>query len=237
MQSSKAGSGRRRFSGLVVGAAVLLAASPLLAENSSNGAQSPARDQAREVVVATTSESTLNIGYFDRADLPEEVMRAMQGEVERLLREFGITVATFDANDLSNSDAMPAGTLLRVMIWERLPETWKVPRHTMGLCPDSGQLPRGVYIFEPAILRELGLATRGINSMRAEDVGRAFGRVVAHEVVHAFATFVGEDRHRGNGLMGRALDKETMLRPALSVDERSGAALRGGLAKAAGSGG
>ncbi|MBW2453371.1 MAG: hypothetical protein JRI68_02620 [Deltaproteobacteria bacterium] len=233
MRSSKEETRRRRFSELLVGAAILLVASPVLAENGSNSAQLPAKDRAREVVAAATPDNTLNIGYFDRADVPEEVMAAMQGEVERLLGELGVTVASLDASDLNNSEGVPAGTLLNVVIWERLPAEWDVPRHTMGVCPDSGELPRSVYVFETTILRELGLAWKGIDSMRTEDVGRAFGRVVAHEVVHAFATFVGEDRHRGNGLMGKALDKDTLLKAHLSVDERSGAAFLEGLAKAA----
>ena len=238
MHSNREGSGRRNFTGLAVGAAVLLAASPVLArEGGSGSAQVPAQNETRGVAAAspeTTDTSTLNIGYFDRADVPAEVLRSMQAEVERLLIEVGVTVASLNATDLSSSGGVPAGTLLNVVIWEQLPKAWDVPRNTMGVCPDSGKLPRNVYIFEPTILHELGLASKGIDAMRAEDVGRAFGRVVAHEVIHAFATFAGEHRHRGTGLMGQGLDKDTLLLPGISVDERSGAAFREGLAKAVG---
>jgi len=236
MRSSKSntkGNGRRKLTGLAVGAAVLFAASPVLAQGDSTPAR--ARDSAARAAADPASPvAGLNIGYFDRANVPAEVMQSLQAEVERLLTELGITVASPGASDLSGNGGVPSGTLLNVVIWEQLPKAWDVPRNTMGVCPDSGKLPRNVYIFEPTILDELGLASKGIDDMRAEDVGRAFGRVVAHEVIHAFATFAGEHRHRGTGLMGEGLDKDTLLRPGLSVDERSGVAFREGLAKAVG---
>lgn len=61
---------------------------------------------------------------------------------------------------------------------------------------------------------------------------RALGRVAAHEIVHAFATLVGETRHRGNGLMAGALAAEALLRPRLALDDRSAEALVRGLRRA-----
>jgi len=125
-----------------------------------------------------------------------------------------------------------ARLLLNVIAWTELPTAWDVPRHTMGLCPNSGNLPRSVYVFAANVLGELGLRSQELETMRAEDAGRAFGRVAAHEIIHAFATFAGEHRHRGIGLMGARLDKDTLLVPDLEVDDRSGDAFRAGIAKA-----
>ena len=233
MQSNRAGNGRHTITRLVVGAAVLLAASPVLAQDESTPVR--AMDEAARAAAALVNPSTagLNIGYFDRAELPVAVMESMQIEVERLLGNLGILVATLDSSAPTSSESQPTGTLLNIVVWDRLPEAWALPSNTMGVCPDSGSVPRNVYVFEPAILEELGLGSKGIDAMRAEDVGRAFGRVVAHEVIHAFGTFAGEHRHRGNGLMGRGLDKDTLLVAGLEVDDRSGAAFREGLAKVA----
>ncbi|MGD8331432.1 MAG: hypothetical protein PVJ49_18515, partial [Acidobacteriota bacterium] len=124
------------------------------------------------------------------------------------------------------------GLLLNVIVWAELPAAWDVPRHTLGLCPNSGMLPRSVYVFASNVLGELGLRSQGLETIRAGDAGRAFGRVAAHEIIHAFATFAGEHRHRGIGLMGARLDKDTLLVPDLGVDDRSGEAFRKGIAKA-----
>jgi len=239
MRRSKEAVGRRALPGLVVGAAILLAASPTLAWEGAAGPQAPEPDAKNSVTASSEASGaiTLNIGYFDRAAVPAEVMRSMQREVERLLGGLGVAVASLDAADLDDNQNMPSGTLLNVVVWEQIPRAWDVPRNTLGVCPDSGKLPRNVYVFEPTILREIGLASKGIDAMRAEDVGRAFGRVVAHEVIHAFATFAGEHRHRGNGLMGHGLGKDTLLRPDIGIDERSGSAFREGLVKAAEDGG
>ncbi len=224
MRNNEDANGRAKLTGLAVGAAVLLAASPVLAQDDPT--------PVRAIDEAGRAAAALNIGYFDRAGLPAAVVAAMQAEVERLLGRLGVAVTTLDATALMSSDNLPSGTLLNIVVWNRLPEAWGLKSHTMGVCPDSGSLPRNVYAFEPAILEELGLANKGFDAMRTEDVGRAFGRVVAHEVIHAFATFAGEDRHRGNGLMGESLDRDTLLRPGIGVDERSGSAFRAGLAKA-----
>jgi len=236
MQDSTKENGRRKLTGLVVAAAVLLAASPALARNDSTPVRA-SRGAARAATgPADHTTLRLNLGYFDRAGLPVEVIVAMQTEVERVLAGLDVEVVSLDATALMTNENQPEGTLLNVVVWGHVPEAWDVPRHTMGVCPNKGKMPRSVYVFESNVRRELGLASQGLDAMRAEDVGRAFGRVAAHEIIHAFATFAGEDRHRGNGLMGEQLDRDTLLRPGLSVDERSGDAFRTGLGKAAGIG-
>jgi len=108
-KSNTKGTGRRKLTGLAVGAAVLFAASPVLAQDDSTPVR--AHDAAARAAAApeATDSSTLNIGYFDRANVPAEVMRAMQNEVERLLTELGITVASLDARDLSGNGSVPSG--------------------------------------------------------------------------------------------------------------------------------
>jgi hypothetical protein len=233
MRGNEEGSGRRKLTGLVVGAAVLLAAAPVLALDDSTSTQEAGEVGRANAPEGNAPAASLNIGYFDRADVPVEVAAAMQSEVERLIGELGVAVASLDGETLTSNQNHPGGRLLNVVVWEQLPETWPLPPNTMGVCPDSGSMPHNVYVFAPNVLNELGLRSEGVDGLRAEDVGRAFGRVVTHEIIHAFATLAGEHRHRGNGLMGEGLDRETLLRPGISVDERSGEAFRAGLLKAA----
>jgi hypothetical protein len=123
--------------------------------------------------------------------------------------------------------SVPGTFVLQVMVMAKAPSGWDLPPHALGVY-FNGQTypPQAVYAFKPSIYKELELDTRGENYLRPEEIGRAFGRVVAHEVVHALAP---DHKHSGWGILGHAQDERSLLQPQLSIHQSAGDALRAGL--------
>lgn len=175
------------------------------------------------------SAATLRLAYFDGSGMSPEVRRAMQEEVERVFGEVGLHVESLGPEDMAEALAMPGTFVLQVMVMAQTPKGWNLPPHALGVYFNGKTYPpQAVYAFQPSIHKELGLDARGEDYLRPEEVGRAFGRVVAHEVVHALAP---EHKHSGWGILGHAQDERSLLQPQLSIHESAGAALRAGLAE------
>lgn len=184
-----------------------------------------------DAVVESTDDGvpTLRLAYFDNAELDPEVSRAMQEEVERVFADVGIHVESLGYEDLAAARAVPRTFVLQVMVMARAPSGWDLPPHALGVYFNGRTYPpQSAYVFEPAIYRELGLDEEGEGNLRALDVGRAFGRVVAHEVVHALAP---DHKHSGWGILGHVQDKRSLVQPELRIHESAGEAVRAGLAE------
>lgn len=188
---------------------------------SDDSADSAAVDSPRD------SDATLRLAYFDGTGMSPEVRRAMEQEVERVYGEVGVRVVSLSPETMGEALAVPGTFVLRVVIMAKAPSAWDLPAHAMGVY-FNGQTypPQAVYAFQPAIYKELGLDTRGEGYLRPEEIGRAFGRIVAHEVVHALAP---DHKHSGWGILGHAQDERSLTQPQLSISDDAGAALREGL--------
>jgi hypothetical protein len=82
--------------------------------------------------------------------------------------------------------------------------------------PDQAPL-RAVWVFHESLRLALGLDQGPLPPRDRDALGRALGRVVAHEVIHAIAP---EAPHAGTGLMRHALDRNFLLGTKASVDAR-----------------
>ena len=101
-------------------------------------------------------------------------------------------------------------------------------RRVMG-CTHRGEHSRTTWVYLSSVLWALGLqspAGRGLLAHEQEEVGRALGRVVAHEIVHVVAPDLP---HRRDGLMAGRLSRVLLVSNRVSLTLREGQALRAGL--------
>jgi hypothetical protein len=194
-----------------------------------NSADAPQRVEQAAVDSPSAGNATLRLAYFDGSGMSPEVRQAMQEEVERVFGEVGVSVLSLGPENMAEVMSVPGTFVLQVMVMAKAPSGWDLPPHALGVY-FNGQTypPQAVYAFKPSIYKELELDTRGESYLRPEEIGRAFGRVVAHEVVHALAP---DHKHSGWGILGHAQDERSLLQPQLSIHESAGDALRAGLAE------
>lgn len=204
---------------------------PALAHGQATPGGAGSNDSAANAAVDSQrdSDATLRLVYFDGAKLPLEVRRAMEEEVERVYGEVGVRVESSGHEEMAEATAVPGAFVLQVVLMASAPSGWDLPPNALGVYFNGRTYPpQAVYVFEPALYKELGLDEQGEGDLRPEDVGRAFGRVVAHEVAHALAP---DHKHSGWGILGHAQDERSLVQPQLSIHESAGEALRAGLAE------
>ena len=85
----------------------------------------------------------------------------------------------------------------------------------LGLVIGNHRFPSPIWVSVPNVRWLLG-AQAGDEGTRRVAVERALGRVVAHEVVHAF---VPEHPHAALGLMGRSVNKRLLTSEPGSLDQ------------------
>ena len=163
-------------------------------------------------------DRVLNVAYFSSAQLTDEVHAAIAGEVERIFAEIGFEVRTHDVEELSSPGAPAPETLLRLMILEQGAERWGINPAALGAMIGRQEPPSAVYLFASPIRRVLGIANRPDGYLSAEAVGRAFGRVAVHEIVHAYAP---DHPHSGWGITGHAQDARSLTQAGIVLDDRA----------------
>jgi len=171
---------------------------------------------------------TLRLAYFDGAGLPAGARQAMEREVATIFAKVGVRVSAFDQETLTATGSDPRTFVLRVVILQEPPTTFGQTPITLGVYHRHRFPPASVLIFQPSIYAELGLMTEGEDYLPPDLIGRAFGRVVAHEVIHALAP---DHKHRQRGVLACWLDREALLQSRLVIDEMTAEALRDGLAR------
>jgi hypothetical protein len=169
---------------------------------------------------------TLRLAYFDGAGLPVDARQAMEKEVAIIFAKVGVRVLSYDQEALTAVGSDPRTFVLRVVILREPPTTFGQSQTALGVYHRHHFPPASVLIFQPSIYAELGLSTEGEEQLRPELIGRAFGRVVAHEVIHALAP---DHKHRRRGVLACWLDREALLQSRLCIDKATAEALRGGL--------
>jgi len=116
------------------------------------------------------------------------------------------------------------------------PAPARAQQRIMGLTLKKQGPSRSMWLFLSNVRWTLGLDPRRMAppaDLEWEDVGRALGRVLAHELIHAI---LPDEPHAARGLMNHSLDRRFLLRRAVTVDRRSARVLRArlGIAPAAG---
>jgi hypothetical protein len=162
--------------------------------------------------VSADPAPTLHLTWQLLDTVPPEVRERAEQEVAAVIRRAGVDVS-WAASDEA----------LLVVLLESGPSR-TLPRRLLGVAsPDGGG---GVWIFYAAIWDELGLRPEAAahGPLSAKDVqrlGRALGRVVAHEVVHSYQT---THQHSREGLMRAHFDARLLTDDEIEWDLRSQAA-------------
>jgi len=154
------------------------------------------------------SAPLLTLAYFNRAELPPEVSEAMAGEVRAILGQLGIQVRT-----LWNPESQPVHGVvhLKALLLPTDGSSMGFRDTVMGAVCGRDFPGTAVFVFYPNILAALN--DPRYRSPTRDEVGRAAGRVIAHEIIHA----LGGDAHTLLGLMSQVMDKNFLLQSKVTV--------------------
>jgi hypothetical protein len=155
--------------------------------------------------------------WRDLVGLPPAVATAARAEVDSLLESAGV-----GTDWLIATDDVPA-RYLPLVVMNRAPQSRALSDRTLG----AARPHYGAWAFYPLLARLLAPRAGREHAPDAEELGRALGRVLAHEVVHALGA---PERHADHGLMSARLGRDALLAARLECDAASQAALRSGLA-------
>lgn len=173
-----------------------------------------------------TEVLTVKLAYYDLAELDPQVTSVMQGEVEAIFAQIGVSVEWVDTQALSNGSGPVENTYVKVMLCAKPYSTWKLPVGAMGHAPGD-EFPRSaVYVFDSRVRGALEGGKRKFVAADPENLGRALGRAITHEVVHALTP---EPFHTRSGLMRAAHDCQTLTCPEAELDDKSVAEVLRGL--------
>ena len=171
---------------------------------------------------------TLRVAWFDTAGLPEKVGEKTRLQVEKIFEQIGVVIEWHEPSSVSNGDEPDEPYYLKVILFDKESAAMGHPANAMGVSFKTDLLPDAVWLFDPVIRRALQGSERRSRPLSSEELGRAYGRVLAHELVHAIAN---DMRHAASGLMAPAQNRKLLLSARTSVDDASKAAFLSGLAR------
>ncbi|HEY2946140.1 MAG TPA: hypothetical protein VGN09_27150 [Vicinamibacteria bacterium] len=145
-------------------------------------------------------------------------------EAAAILADAGVKAAW----TLGDSSTVTTGDELKVVLMAGAANGARLPEHVMG-GTRSGAPSHTTWIYLSNVLWALGLqdkADRRLLLREQEEVARALGRVVAHELVHAVAPDVA---HTRTGLMAEKLGREFLLHARAGLGPAEEKAFRAGV--------
>ncbi len=154
----------------------------------------------------------------DRYGVSKAVLEAAVAEMVRLFGSFGVSLVAGPAQGRMatglESDAHPESRIeIKVILTSTLPEAWGAKRSTLGVTVPEPPPRRHVVVFPRRIKQQLGFEKIDETAppTKAWALGRALGRVIAHEAIHALAP---EHRHADEGVMLGTQNAVTLTRPS-----------------------
>lgn len=167
-------------------------------------------------------ELTLRLVFFDAVGLGSGVEAVMREEVEAIFRQARVRIHWLEPEDVASGYD---GHFLRAILLSRPPTMFHLSEDTMGMVAPRRDLADAVFLFAPVIRRILHGRKSRI-TLTVEEWGRAYGKVLAHEVVHALAP---RQPHARSGLMAGSLQPNVLAARRIRLDDASASALRRGL--------
>jgi hypothetical protein len=163
-------------------------------------------------LVAPRTTPAPEVVWIDLAGVPPLAEAAARREAGEVLQQAGIALRwrTGEAHDTLGARDLP------VVLLERDRAARPGGERILGACAAHAGTPR-VWVYLANLTWTLGL--RGHADPLAFDqalvLGRAIGRIVAHEVIHAVAPAV---RHARSGIMSARFDRRDLLALRLDID-------------------
>jgi hypothetical protein len=167
-----------------------------------------------------TKPPTVTVAWVDaQSSLSDEATGTMVEEVEALFRGIGIEARAIRVTPGAPIEARGSIVVPVIALW-RQPSTLGQNR-VMGLVLRDHPAPSPAWVFVDSVRTTLGRPDR------ESDIGKAVGRVVVHEVIHALAP---DHPHATRGLMASTLDRSGLLGPRLRPELECTRAVLAGIA-------
>jgi hypothetical protein len=164
------------------------------------------------VLVAPRTTPAPDVVWMDLAGVPALSEEAARREAAKVLLEVGLLprwrVGT--ARDVVGPHELPVVLLRR----DRSARRGADP--VLGACNARSSSPRA-WVYLDNLTWAMGVASvdGALTAEQAVRLGRAIGRIVAHEVIHAVAPGV---EHARSGIMSARFDRRDLLAAHLPVD-------------------
>jgi hypothetical protein len=219
-------SGECRRVGVVL-ASVLMVAGPLGAGPLGSGPL-PSRRGSSPCPAGTIAGPTpdLSLVWVDVTGVARFAFTEAARETAALLRRMGVA-ATIRAGD---SRSVTEGSEMTVIVLPARTPGTRLDHSVMGATSRAPEGGRAIWVYAAGVASTLGLGSRpapGWSMGQRREFGRALGRVVAHELVHAIAP---ERPHVKGGLMAASMGRALLLGSEIAIDIATSEALRTALA-------
>jgi hypothetical protein len=165
----------------------------------------------------------LALVWYDPSGALPDGFPALAAEVAAIFRRLGVE-ASWREGGVYGEAPIPE---VPVILLGRQPAAARRSERVLGLVVPAQEPLRAVWVFQDNVRLALGLGTGSLGPRDVDALGRALGRVVAHEVIHAIAP---EAPHASAGLMRHALSPDFLLRRRADVDSRCASAFKTRLA-------
>jgi len=164
----------------------------------------------------------MRLSWFDVSGSAAAIEGAASHELSNLFAPASIDI---DWTRASTGVQAPDSDV-QVIVLEQAPG---VPKGVMGAAFHSDVRPHSVWVYLRHVRTTLGFGSRSEGMLRPTEqalLGRAVGRVVAHEIVHAYAP--GRD-HEPTGIMRARLDAQFLKQKNVQLGKEQVEAVVGGL--------
>lgn len=148
---------------------------------------------------------------------PSSGLHMLQTNVEELFESHGMHVRLHVLADGENLGAIPSPHVHAVVIPSE-PESWGLGSDSMAAAVGERGGRYNIFVFYPALLRNLGQRSTDLSPRDVAEIARAAGRVLSHELVHVLAPELG---HASTGLMAARLKRRDLLKREIELDEPS----------------
>ena len=165
---------------------------------------------------------SLRLVLFDSVGLSPKVTVAMRRSATQIFERIQVRIE-WTEHEQMNQDSVPVSEDdFKVIVLPAEPTAWKLPADTMGAVFRSDTPTSTIFLFDPAIRHTLTRLGRRGRFMSDDKTGVAYGRILAHEIVHALAP---DETHAKSGLMAGAQDRHGLVARRLRLDAASIAAV------------
>ncbi len=150
--------------------------------------------------------------WMDLAGVPALAEEAARREAAEVLQDVGLVPRwrVGSAHDLVGPHDLP------VVLLRRDHSARRGKGRVLGACTAQSTPPRAwVYLDNLAWVMGVASGDGPLTAEEAVRLGRAIGRIVAHEVIHAVAPHV---EHARSGIMSARFDRRDLLASHLAVD-------------------
>jgi len=164
----------------------------------------------------------LRLAWFDVSGAAASVETAAARELAALFAPAAIEVDWTRAE----TGVQAPDSDVQVIVMESAPG---VAKGVMGAAFHSEIRPHSVWVYLRHVRRTLGFSARTEALLRPTEqalLGRAVGRVVAHEIVHAYAP---DREHQATGIMQARLDARFLKRQHVQLEKEAVELVVGGL--------